>query len=271
MSITPNVTFAVAVNSRQLLEHNFMQSPCFRKPHDYQILIQENFSSAAAAYNDAIDNSRNDLIVFCHQDVFLPENWLSQLDEALNYLEATDPRWGVLGSYGKTVDGRGWGHVYSSGRGVIGEPLNQPVPIQTLDEIVLILRKSSGLRFDESLPHFHLYGADICLRAAKKGMKTYAISAFCIHNTHQYLVLPDEFYECCRYIRRSWNESLPIQTTCIRLTKFNVPLYARRLREAYLRHVRRKVVGGTRVSDVHGVLEKLAVSPLGGTSSRTAL
>jgi glycosyltransferase involved in cell wall biosynthesis len=271
MSITPNITFAVAVNSRELFEHNFMQSPCFRNAHDYQILVQENFSSAATAYNNAIDNSRNDLIVFCHQDVFLPETWLSQLNEALNYLEARDPKWGVLGSYGKTVDGRGWGHVYSSGRGVIGEPLNRPAPIQTLDEIVLILRKSSGLRFDENLPHFHLYGADICLRAAKRGMNTYAISTFCIHNTHQYLVLPNEFYECCRYIRRIWKESLPIQTTCIRITRFNVPLYARRLRESYLRHVRRKVVGGIRVSDVRGVLEKLAMGSLSGTSSGTAL
>jgi glycosyltransferase involved in cell wall biosynthesis len=270
MAAGTNITFAVAVNSRELFEHNFMQSPCFRKAHDYQILVQENFRSAAAAYNNAIDNSRNDLIVFCHQDVFLPENWLSRLNEALTYLEATDPKWGVLGSYGKTVDGRGWGHVYSSGRGVIGEPLNRPVPIQTLDEIVLILRKSSGLRFDESLPHFHLYGADICLRAAKRGMKAYAISAFCIHNTHQSLILPKEFYDGCRHIRRVWSDCLPIQTTCIRITRFNVPLYARRLREAYLRHIRRRVVGGTRVNDVHTVLRKLAVSYLGGASTKTA-
>jgi hypothetical protein len=167
----------------------------------------------------------------------------------LDDLAAADPNWGVLGSYGKTQDGRGWGHVYSSGREVIGEPLRRPVVVQTLDEIVLILRKSSGLRFDDSLPHFHFYGTDICLSAAKKGMKSYAISAFCVHNTHQTLVLPKEFYECCRHIKRVWKDCLPIQTTCIRITKFNFPLYNRQLRELYLRYIRRRECGGTRVQD----------------------
>lgn len=256
-----NITFAVAVNNREVFENNFLASPCLRGRCDHQILVQENFNSAAKAYNAAIDKSHNDLIVFCHQDILLPESWLSELERILDWLEVKDPNWGVLGSYGKTRDGRGWGHVYSSGEDVIGEPLKQPVPIQTLDEIVLIVRKSSGLRFDESLPHFHLYGADICLRAAKRGMKSYAVAAFCIHNTHQSLILPKEFYECCKHIKRVWKEYLPIQTTCMRLTKFNVPLYSRKLLEAYLRHVRRKTVGGTRAKSVQRLLEDFAIKP----------
>jgi hypothetical protein len=35
-----------------------------------------------------------------------PEDWLSQLEQALAFLENADPKWGVLGSYGKTRDGR---------------------------------------------------------------------------------------------------------------------------------------------------------------------
>jgi hypothetical protein len=261
MSARNRITFVIAVNNRELFEHNFLASPCLGQRHDHQILVQENFSSAAKAYNDAIDRAANDLIVFCHQDILLPEPWLSQIECALRHLEGHDPKWGVLGSYGKTQDGRGWGHVYSSGRDVIGEPLERPVPVQTLDEIVLILRKSSGLRFDDSLPHFHFYGTDICLRAAQKGMKSYAVSAFCIHNTHQTLVLPKEFYECCRHIKQVWKNCLPIQTTCVRITKFNFPLYRRRLGEAYLRHIRRKECGGTRVQDPLALLEEFAGKP----------
>ena len=247
----------IAVNNRQLFEHNFLVSPCLRQSQDHQILIQENFGSAAKAYNDAIDRAANDLIVFCHQDIVLPETWLSQLQCALDDLAISDPKWGVLGSYGKTQDGRGWGHVYSSGRDAIGEPLQRPVAVQTLDEIVLILRKSSDLRFDDSLPHFHFYGADICLRAAKRGLKSYAVSTFCIHNTHQTLVLPKEFYECCRHVKQVWKDCLPIQTTCVRITQFNVSLYNRRVREFYLRHIRRKEYGGTRVQDPLSLLEQL--------------
>ncbi len=257
MSAINPITFVIAVNDRDLFERNFLASPCLRQSQHHQILIQENFNSAAKAYNDAIDRAANDLIVFCHQDIVLPEAWLSQLQLSLDNLAITDPNWGVLGSYGKTQDGCGWGCVYSSGRNIVGEPLDRPVVVQTLDEIVLILRKSSGLRFDGLLPHFHFYGADICLRAAKRGMKSYTIYAFCIHNTHQTLVLPKEFYECCRYIKHVWKNHLPIQTTCIKITRFNLPLYYRKLREFHLRYIRRKECGGTRVREPLLLLETI--------------
>jgi hypothetical protein len=256
MSARNQVTFVIAVNNREVFDRNFLASPCLSMSQDHEILVQENFSSASKAYNDAIDRAANDLIVFCHQDIVLPVVWLSQLNHALDQLEAGEVNWGVLGSYGKTQDGHGWGHVYSSGRDIIGEPLQRPIEIQTLDEIVLVLRKSSGLRFDESLPHFHFYGADICLRAAQRGMKSYVVSAFCIHNTYQALVLPKEFYECCRHIKRVWKTRLPIQTTCIRITRFNFPLYGRKLRELYLRHIRREECGGTRMQNPLLLLER---------------
>jgi hypothetical protein len=157
-----------------------------------------------------------------------------------------------------TVDHDHWRYLYSSGLGVSGAPFEHPKPVQTLDEIVLILRKSSSLRFDEQLPHFHLYGTDICLQASRRGLKSYAVSAFCIHNTRQTLVLPAEFYECCKCIRRTWSNCLPIQTTCVRITAFNIPIYARRLHETYLRHIRRKEVGGMRVKDVRRLVEECA-------------
>ena len=130
------------------------------------------FPSAAKAYNEAIDRAANDLMVFAHQDMIFPESWPKQLEEALVYLEASDPGWGVLGCYGKARDGVGHGWTYSPGQGLIGRRFGYPEPIQTLDEIVLVFRMSSGLRFDDDLPHFHLYGTDICLRAAGRGMKS---------------------------------------------------------------------------------------------------
>jgi hypothetical protein len=263
LSEITDLTFAVAVNDRELFEANFLASPCFRSPHKYQFLAQENFSSAAKAYNDAIDRSVNDLIIFAHQDMIFPESWLPQLEIALEYLRAHDPHWGVLGAYGKAWNGTGWGHVYSSGRGIIGEQFEYPVPIQTLDEIVLILRKSSGLRFDDRLPHFHLYGSDICLTAAKRGLKSYAVSAFCIHNAQQKAILPKEFYECYRYIKRAWRAELPIETTCIKISKFSFSLYVRRLREAYHQLIGRAEITATREKDVQRLLRNLESTPLG--------
>lgn len=258
------ITFAVATcGTPQILESNLLASPCLCRPHPHQILIQREYISAAKAYNNAIDQAKNDLMVFAHQDMIFPESWLPQLERALDHLEAADPAWGVLGCYGKTPGGIGRGYIYSPGRGVIGAPFESPTPVQTLDEIVLIFRRSSGLRFDDHLPHFHLYGADICLRAEKVGMTSYAIPAFCVHNAHQYVVLPNEFYDCCRHIKRVWKDALPIQTTCVKITRFNRFVYGRRIREVYVRRMRQKGFIAPRATDVPQLLKQAGSAALG--------
>lgn len=258
MSTSRPITFVVSMNNREIFESNFLTSPCLRVPHNHQIIVQENFSSASKAYNDAINRSVNDLIIFAHQDIMLPESWLMDLAHALDRLQKIDLRWGVLGCYGVTAKPKAHGHIYYFG--VLGEAFQDPAPVQTLDEIVLILRKSSGLRFDENLPNFHMYGADICMTAAQQGLKSYAISAFCIHNSQQNLVLPKEFYDCCKYFRKKWRACLPVQTTCVRITKFSFPLYNRKLREAYLQYIVRKTVGGRRVRNPQELIKQLEVS-----------
>ena len=255
MSTGRSVTFVVAVNNSEIFQDNFLASPCFGKSHNHQLLVQKDFTSAAKAYNSAIDRSTNDLMVFTHQDILLPEGWLSHLEQALDRLQGIDPQWGVCGCYGETANLEGRGYVFYFG--IMGKPFEDPAPVQTLDEIVLIIRKSSGLRFDENLPHFHLYGTDICMTAAQQGMKSYAISAFCIHNSIKTLVLPKEFYESYKYVREKWKEYLPVQTTCIKITRFNLPLYWRKLNELYLRYFARKTVGGLRVKHPHELLAQL--------------
>jgi hypothetical protein len=269
------ITFVIAVNSQNIFQNNFMASPCFRGSHPHQVLVQTGFPSAAKAYNDAIDRSTNDLIVFAHQDILFPETWLSDLRRALDSLQETDPRWGVLGCYGEALQEGGRGYIYSGGLGIMGKPFNSPAPVQTLDEIVLILKKSTGLRFDEDLPNFHFYGADICMAAAAQGLSSYAISAFCIHNTEQYFVLPKEFYQSYRYMKRKWKKFLPIQTTCVRMTGSDLPMYLKRIREVYLRFVRRKSVSAMRLSDGGKLLNELGqisgnAEKMGAESAKSA-
>src|ERR1700730_18429630 len=126
-------TFIVAVNNRTVLQANLLASACFRSPHPHQILIQEGFKSAGKAYNDAIRKSQSEFLIFLHQDMILPEEWIKQLEKSLDYLEEEDPAWGVLGCYGKNQDNGGRGYVYQAGPGIIGTPFEHPEPVQTLD------------------------------------------------------------------------------------------------------------------------------------------
>lgn len=87
------------------------------------------------------------------------------------------------------------------------------------------------------------------MQAAARGLNNYAISAFCIHNTQLNLVLPGEFYESYRYVKRKWINSLPIQTTCVRMEKSDRRMYVRRIREAWLRISGRSSIGGSRAVD----------------------
>ena len=252
-------TLAVAANNDDLLRGNLLASPCLAPQHGNEVIVQRGFPSAALAYNDAIAKSSNDLIVFAHQDIYFPEPWIKQLERSLDILEVADPKWGVLGCYGTTVNGDYRGYLYSSSQGVHGSPSLKPLPVQTLDEIVLVIRRSSGLEFDPNLPNFHLYGADICLAASARGMASYAICAPCIHNNQQNLILPTEFYECCEHIRSTRKAFLPIQTPCIRITKSKGHIYRRRLHEVYLRCIRRQSVGGRRVQSIDKLVGQFAM------------
>jgi hypothetical protein len=122
------------------------------------------------------------------------------------------------------------GRVFTTGLGSHGNVISEPTPVETLDEIILVVRKSSGLRFDEALPHYHMYGVDLCLSARQQGLANFAIPAPCVHNTNQLLKLPREFYECYRYVKRKWRSALPIYASCATITRFDREIRVREMR-----------------------------------------
>lgn len=229
-------TVVAAVNNRGVLQNNLCLSPDMRHGTKPQLIVKEGFSSASLAYNSAIEEAQSDIIVFAHQDVYLPNHWFKRVSEAIRELDNAGVRWGVLGCIGssKEVHG-GLGRVFTNGLGLHGNAITKPEPVETLDEILLILRKSSGLRFDPTLPHFHMYGVDICLSAFQAGLTSFSIPAFCVHNTNQLLELPPEFYACYRFIKRKWSAYLPIAASCMNLTRLDGELRRKQLSEMLVR------------------------------------
>jgi hypothetical protein len=218
-----------AVNNDELLAHNLLRSPEVSQAKE--VLLQKSFSSAAMAYNSGIDKSNTEILVFVHQDVYLPSGWLDCLKKALAYLSTHDPKWGVLGVRGVSSDSRFHGHIYCTGnKGILGETFTKPQRILTLDEVLLVVRKSSGLRFDAQLPGFHFYGTDICLESNRQNLQSYVIPAFCIHNTNGYESMPIEFWQSYSFIRKKWALQLPIRTPCIEVSRFPLAIPRARFR-----------------------------------------
>ena len=218
-----NWSIVAAVSNEAVLKSCLLNSPDVSSVSE--VLLQRGYSSAPAAYNAAMDNATTDVLVFAHQDVYLPQNWGHQMERCLDWLSVHDPQWAVAGVWGRSASGVRNGHVYCAGLGQeLGTPFASPIEIRVLDELLLIIRKSSGVRFDEALQGFHLYGTDICLEAQRRGMKCYAISAFCIHNTNGYNFLPLQFWKNYLFMRRKWKAELPITTSCAEITSWCWPM-----------------------------------------------
>ena len=212
-NIHENFSFVIAVNDKQICNHNALASADL-KTKEYEILLRSGYATAGAAYNSAILDADHDVIVFIHQDMYLPPGWTKHLRQILADLSERNVKWGVLGCYGVTHDRKKAGYVFCNGQNrVLGRPAN-PVPVQSLDECCLIINRDAGVCFDAKLPYFHLYGADICLQAESRGLTNYAISNFCVHNTRYIRRLPPEFWAAARYLRQKWSRQLPIQTCC---------------------------------------------------------
>jgi hypothetical protein len=236
-----------ATNNENVLNSCLLSSPEIRSAAE--VILQRGFFSAAAAYNAGIEKSGADILVFAHQDVYLPEGWVASLKKAVEMLSKTDPQWAVLGIWGVDRSGAGVGNLYCAGlMRTLGESFAVPKEVRSLDEAVLIIRKSSGVRFDENMPGFHMYGTDICQEANRQGMKSYAISAFCIHNTNGYKMLPWEFWKCYFIMRRKWRGQLPLTTSCAKITFWCWPMIQWNLKQA-LNILLKRHKPGKRVQD----------------------
>jgi hypothetical protein len=210
---------------REVFERNCQCSEALR--FATTLHIKEGVESVARAYNAAIDESSDDILAFVHPDVYLPAPWAGALQDSLKWLETHDPNWGVLGLVGCNRSGGIVGFAYSTGWGrFIGCPFDVPTPVRTVDEFVFIIRKSSGIRFDEALPgaQSQLCATDVCLQAEQRGLSVYAVPCFSFHNSNGWSSLPHGFWKPYLYMRKKWWNALPIHVPYARLTKLCLPM-----------------------------------------------
>ena len=229
----PSVGIVAAVNDETVLNENLKRSPSI-ETGAVPLLALRGQPSASRAYNAGLDTTSHDIIVFAHQDVYLPAPWLDNLLDAIETLERDQPHWGVIGLFGVTVTGQAVGHVWSSGIGrELGEAFAEPVAAVSIDEMVIVLRRASGLRFDESLPGFHLYATDLCLAARTAGAGVYVIHAPAVHNSVPVRTLRGYYLNAYRYLKRKWAFMLPIRTPIAPITRYELGFWRaewRRLR-----------------------------------------
>ena len=160
--------------------------------------------SCPSALNHGLEKATGEIVVFCHQDIIFPSSWVDNLCSQIYLVEKSCKRWGVLGLFGITLCGSYVGHVID----LQGHSRFMPLPqrVQSLDELCLIIRRESGLRFDEDIGGFHFYGADLCLEASCKGLLNFAIDACVKHLSKGKMGI--DFYLTQKIFSKKWAQRI---------------------------------------------------------------
>ena len=243
-------------NDEAVFQSTLLRSPALASAH--QVFCQKGFPNVSAAYNAALRETKDDVLVFAHPDVYLPRAWSESFDKSINWLAREDPEWGVAGMFGCSQDGAPRGFAYSVGLGgFIGSPFSEPREVRTLDEFVFAVRRNSGLAFDENIPGAQsvLCTADLCLQAAKKGFRSYALPCFALHNSNRMSYLPLGYWKCYFYMRKKWNEVLTVDVPDSRITAGSLRMIKHATRGLLRRGRGHRVI--TRVSDPAALYEQL--------------
>ena len=242
--MTPSIAIVAAVNDEIVLNENLKRSPLIENG-TVPLLELRQQPSASSAYNAGLDATSDEIIVFAHQDVYLPTPWLDNLCAALAALERQQPLWGVIGLFGVTATGQAVGHVWSSGIGrELGAAFPDPIAAVSIDEMVIVLRRASGLRFDESLPGFHLYATDLCLAARTAGVGVYIVHAPAVHNSIPVRTLRGHYLNAYRYLKKKWAFMLPIRTPIAPITRYELGFW-----RAEWRRIRTRITNSGRSSE----------------------
>ncbi|GGX48686.1 hypothetical protein GCM10007385_15900 [Tateyamaria omphalii] len=220
---------AVATNNDTILNDNLLRSPMI-KDGIVGTEIVRDAPSASIAYNTALDNTTASIVIFAHHDVYFPHGWDELLRQRIAEVDAIDPNWAVLGAFGIGLTGAEYGPVWSTSLGrIVGSVPETPQPVQSYDELVIILRRDSGLRFDPGLPNFHLYGTDIVASARQANRAAYAAALPLVHNDGYHDQLGDDYSEAYGFMQRKWRDALPLRTPITKISRHGLHLYKSRL------------------------------------------
>jgi len=255
------LTIVAAVNDEHVLAANLLRSPMVASGK-VPIYVEKGHCCAGSAYNAGLRRAASDYVIFTHQDIYFPTGWDERLRAAIESLELSQTPWAIMGVWGVQENGEFAGRVWcnANNREFVGN-MGGVRQVVSFDEVVLVLKTSVGLRFDEQLPSFHLYGTDIVLEAKQRGFGSYAFDGPVIHNC-RVAHLDASYGAAYTYMRRKWSHCLPITNCVVPVTRWGWPLIIQRLR-GVLQRVRHRADDRPRLLDVRQLAVELGYEQRG--------
>ncbi len=175
------VSLILIVNKKNVY-NEFLKNVNSQKNIVYELIPINNYhneyTSARQAYNSAAKDAKGEYLMFLHPDIrFLDKMSLCDILNQVDRL--TD--FGVAGIAGAKKSAKKKRDIYSnifhgSEKKRVGIEINQPVPVQTLDECLFIIKNKYFQRNPFShRDGWHLYSVEYCLDALRNGRVNYVI------------------------------------------------------------------------------------------------
>jgi len=185
--------------------------------------VNNGEKSLAQVYNEVLSESKTDIVVFCHDDIYFDTNsWYNKL---LKHFEKSD--FGILGMAGTTQmpssgmwwedrrkmvgivnhesDGKKWESKYSESLG------NSIIETVVVDGLFIAIDKSKIKKnFNEDFKGFHFYDIPFCFENHIEGVKVGVITN--IRITHRSIGQTNEQWEENRKLFESkYAKNLPVK------------------------------------------------------------
>lgn len=201
-------------------EYALMRNSFIANGFEAEYLVAENIDAnkfdAYTALNCFLQQAKGEYIIVVHQDVRCIES-AANLEKILSDLNVKDPRWAVCGNAGASGYKKMFYYLNDNGRERLDK--NLPARVYSLDENLLIIKKSANLTVSADVNSFHFYGTDVCIIADLLGYSCYVVPFLVKHLSSGNLSAL--FKEKPFFVRKYGNKlrSRFIQTTC---TKFYI-------------------------------------------------
>lgn len=187
--------------------------------------VNPNGKSLTEVYNEILNESSNDIVVLCHDDIYFEKNgWGNKI---IKHFDKTD--YGILGVAGTTYlpksgmwwedrskmygvvnhehEGKKWESKYSDS---LGNDIQQTVLVDGL--FIVIHKKRIKETFNEEVKGFHLYDVDFCFRNYLHEVKIGVL--YNIRLTHKSIGMTNEEWEKNRILfSEKWSDYLPVKIT----------------------------------------------------------
>jgi len=185
--------------------------------------VNHNEYSLSEVYNKGIKDAKYDIVVCCHNDIKLENNWGKKLLEDFS----NNPDFGIIGKAGSCYFPESGIYWERMGQTMVGQVYHHPegqkkwlntysaklpylIPVVTIDGLFISFDKTKiNHHFDESYGKFHFYDHGFCLPNYLDGIKIGVTSSFEI--THQSIGQPNfEFFESKEKFLEKWGGFLPL-------------------------------------------------------------